>query len=168
MTNMRLALEWRYLRKKGDASAAFGWFVDYVVDGQSIFDRCVAPGGWHLTSALGWSPDRMSSGWHPATAVNETTARRLLLDAPPNTGDRVALFVCAQCADPACGRVTVRVERDAGEIVWRELADSGLGDVDGTWDHFPEEYADLGELRFEATAYQACIADLQRDPRTGP
>jgi hypothetical protein len=88
----------------------------------------------------------------------------LLPEQPPDLDGRVAIFVCWVCGDLDCGAVTVVIERDGDEIIWRDLANSypDYDSLDEAWVH-RREYPDLTELRFDSTAYPAAIAALPRE-----
>jgi hypothetical protein len=98
-------------------------FLDYIVDGRSLWeDHRVGP-QFHEVPALGWQP------W----AGDDDAAARLVLDAPPDLGDRTSIFVCAFCGVLDCGATSVVIERDGDEIVWRDPAsttpDYGVNEV---------------------------------------
>jgi hypothetical protein len=73
-----------------------------------------------------WSDHRLGPEFHeipplgslPVSADNDAAAR-LLLEAPPDLGERTAIFVCASCGDLDCGAISVVIERDGHDIVWR-------------------------------------------------
>ena len=139
----RFDLAWRWVPAPPNGSG--GWVVDYLIDGQSLFERCTKrmPGEAFLS---------------PITYSIEEDV--LLPEQPPDLDGRVAIFVCWVCGDLDCGAVTVVIERDGDEIVWRDLAHSypDWDSVDEAWVH--REYPDLSELRFDSTAYRAAIAAL--------
>jgi hypothetical protein len=92
-------------------------FLDYIVDGRSLWsDHRVGP-GFHEIPPLGWLPFAADNG----------AAARLILQAPPDLGDRTSIFICASCADLDCGAISVLIEREGDEIVWRDPA-SGTPD----------------------------------------
>jgi len=148
-------------------------FLDYVIDGQSLWTgRFVRDR--HEVPLLGWLPRR----------ADDDAAARLLLEAPPDLGDRTAIFVCASCGDLDCGATSVIIERDGDEIVWRHPGSTSrvwgseaLGKP--TWPEFPdrptsdrfavEVFRDAGfllwpdEWRFEGEQYRRAIAE-----RPGP
>jgi hypothetical protein len=102
----RFELRWSVLRRRRRVERAF---LDYVIDGRSLWaDRRV--GEFRQVPLLGWLP----------SAADDEAAARLLLDAPPDLGDRTAIFVCGSCGDLDCGATSVVIERDGDEIVWRD------------------------------------------------
>lgn len=122
-------------------------FLDFVVDGRSLYERH----GADFVAPLGWlAPDE-----------DRRAADRLLRKAPPDVDDRVALYVCPECGDLDCGVISARIERDGDAIVWRDLAFSSAGE-DGGWRHDTAGFADWPELRFEARAYWEAITDRPR------
>ena len=60
-----------------------------------------------------------------ATADGDAAAARLLLQAPPDLGERTSIFVCGLCADLDCGATSVIIERDGDEVIWRDPAATG-------------------------------------------
>ena len=100
----RLELRWNQWHGFGVS------FLDYIVDGGSV-----------------WSDHRVGHevneipllGWQPVSADNGAAAR-LVLEEPPDLGERTAIFVCGSCGDLDCGAFSVVIERDGDDIVWRD------------------------------------------------
>jgi hypothetical protein len=117
-------------------------FLDFEVDGSSLFDLLVARGHDCITP-LGWG-DR---------ALERATLRRLRLEDPPSfAGKREPLFVCAECGDLGCGAVTARISAAKGLVEWSDLAwqtDWGEPSRAG--------YEDVGPFLFEFRAYRAAL-----------
>jgi hypothetical protein len=82
---MRLELEWRDLQFSADLTCRF---LDFVVDGESLGGERYRAWG---ASVLG----------HGLADWEETSARRLLLEEPPEVDDRVALYVDPSTATSA-------------------------------------------------------------------
>lgn len=146
---MQLELEWREV-----PWGSFGPFkyLDFVVDGESLGnDRYRAWG----VSVLG----NGVSDWE------ETQARRLLLDEPPEADDRVSLYVDPLEGAMDGGAVTVIIEQQGDEIVWREAAWSSI-DSDAEpplyIGHRRDAYRQWPELRFNAAEYRHLIEGRQR------
>ncbi len=137
-----LELVWRDCPPGSEAGRRF---LDFVVDGGSLSDGF----GTGLVSCLGsFGPEH-----------DELSAARLLRKAPPDAGDRVAIYVCPGCGatDHECGAISVRVVREGDAIVWRDIA---FTNQDGdAFDHAP---MDRPELRFQAHAYWAAITNRPR------
>src|SRR5262245_31417960 len=148
---MQLELEWRTQQFSADG---FCTYLDFVVDGESLGnDRYRAWGVSVLGNGL--------AEWE------ETNARRLLLDEPPEVDNRVALYVNPWEGDIGGGPVTAIVERQADEIVWRDAAWSGfdsdeppsyIGHDRGAYRQWPPE------LRFDAAEYRRVIEERPRNP----
>jgi hypothetical protein len=120
-------------------------FLDYIVDGNSLYERH----GFDLISYLGWF----------VREEDEKAARRLLRDEPPDLDNRVAIYVCPEDADLLCGALTATVERQGPEIVWRDLANSYFDSVADSWHHDTTPFADWPELRFDAAEYWRAITE---------
>jgi hypothetical protein len=105
---LRFGLAWREWR--GDYQVHR--FLDYIVEGESVWDTLVRP-------AAG-NPEIAVLGW--LDARDDHAAARLLLDEPPDMGDRTAIYVCSIDADLDCGSIAVVVERDGDDIVWLDPA----------------------------------------------
>ena len=137
------------------------WFLDLVVNGAWLQD---AHGDHRFISPLG----------HGALSYEEEAARRLLLEWPPDVGDRVAVFVCAACGDLRCGAISFRIERDGADIVWSDPSYTDAEFEGGRararrrekarrsplWVHEPLDF--VSTLRFSQEAYRAVI--LNRPP----
>jgi hypothetical protein len=98
-------------------------FLDYIVDGRSLWSDHRVGLEFHEISPLGWLP----------VSADNDAAARLVLEAPPDLGERTAIFVCASCGALDCGAVSVVIERDGDDIVWRDPAsgtpDYGVNEV---------------------------------------
>jgi hypothetical protein len=127
-------------------------FLDFVVDGVSLYDRH----GADDISCLGWF----------TLDEDEQAARRLLSTAEPDVEDRVALWVCAECGDVLCGALTARIARNADEFIWRDFALSWRDHAAGRWVHETGPFADWDEIRFDAAQYQQAISG--RPPAAAP
>lgn len=119
-------------------------FLDFVVDGVSLYDRH----GADDISCLGWfTPEE-----------DEQAARRLLGTAEPDVEHRVALWVCAECGDVLCGALTAHIARSADEVIWRDFALSWHDHAAGRWVHETGPFADWDEIRFDAAQYDQAIS----------
>lgn len=101
-----LRLEWK--RREGGGGRTQRDYLDCVIDGRPLSEAV----GGDLASCLGWL----------APEQNAKAARRLLLEEPADLpGGRRSLYVCPECAELACGALTVVVERAGGGFVWRDF-----------------------------------------------
>jgi hypothetical protein len=134
-------------------------FLDFVVDGQSLYERFAdnaqAPYELYRADTIG------CLGWLGPEA-DADAASRLLGEAPPDIEDRVAIYVCPECADLFCGAVTARVERDGDEVVWRKFGWSEFNWTADRWEHEP--CAEWPELRFAADEYAEAIQLRSQSP----
>jgi hypothetical protein len=143
----RLTLEWRARRDVGDQFWDGSRFLDFIVDGESLYERHDED----LISCLGWLPAEM----------DEAAAARLLGVDPPDMGDQVGIYICPADADPLCGGISARIVRVGDDVKWENFAisypDWGVGTEE--WDHCP--LVRWPELIFDATQYDAVILDRQ-------
>lgn len=126
-------------------------FLDFEVDGKSLYDEVRAAGFDHIGAI--WLKPRVDEA---ADAV----VARLLADAPPDLpGGRVAVFVCPECGDLGCGAITVELVVGPTEVQWRDWA----------WqtDYDPEpDRAGLDDMRaihFDRASYEEAL----RSQRSG-
>ena len=149
-----------------------GWFLDHIVDGRPLWRDHRVGDELRELPVLGWQP----------VADDDAAAARLLLEAPPDLGDRTSIFVCGLCGDLDCGATSVIVERDGEEIIWRDPAATsrdyeprpGLSlsyrppppPPDEITVHvFREDCAEWPqELRFSASEYRRAIIDRPARP----
>ena len=123
-------------------------FLDFVIDGQSLWDSL----GTDMVSCLGWLPE----------PFNRAAIDRLLLRAPADfPNDRRSLYICPECADLGCGAVSVVIERDMENIVWRDFGYENNYDPDV----IREGFEDYPTIRFDASRYLEIIqAALMTSP----
>jgi hypothetical protein len=70
----------------------------------------------------------------------------LTSDVPVRTGHRVALFICPECGDLACGAITVRVSRNDLGVQWSDFAYENGYNAESKLDN-------IGPFEFEWGAY---------------
>jgi len=112
---------------------------DFVVNGVSLFAATQA-GECDMCGSL--SDPQLER--EIARRVNGGTAAMLTSDVPVG-GHRVALFVCPECGDFACGAITVRVSRTERGVEWSDFAYENGSD--------PASRLDLGPFEFEWAIY---------------
>ena len=123
-------------------------YRDIVVDGTALSTMVEGD----VISPFGWtSPDEQIA------AIN-----RLLRRASPDLpGGRVALYVCPECGDLACGAVSLVIDGAEGGLVWRDFGfQNGYDDTvhrDG--------YESLGPFFFDGYAYHQLWEELKSDAR---
>jgi hypothetical protein len=143
---MELQLEWRDRRLDGAAGRTVRRFLDFVVDGHSLYDRIEED----LVSCLGWLESE----------EDERAAQRLLGVEPPDIDDRVAVYICPEDGDVYCGAVTAVVGRRGNVVEWRALARTEMDWTKGRWHHEP--LTGMPQLGFDATQYEQVIAGRGR------
>ncbi|MGY8709331.1 hypothetical protein RAD16_26610 [Bradyrhizobium sp. 18BD] len=118
---------------------------DFVVNGVSLFEATQA-----------FEYDMCGSLSNPqyereiARRINKRTAAMLTSDVPVG-GHRVALFVCPECGDFACGAITARVARTERGVQWSEFAYENGSDA--------ASKLGLGPFEFEWAAY---LSEIER------
>lgn len=150
-----------------------GVFLDYILDGRSLWRDYHVGDERRELPVLGWQP----------AADDDAAAARLLLEAPPDLGERTSVFVCAFCGDLDCGATSVIIEHDGDEIVWRDPASTSLdwaSDPKRTFSRRPPRPPpaeiticvfrdDFGhwpvEFRFDADEYRRVIIERPRRSR---
>ncbi|MFF4895019.1 oxidoreductase [Streptomyces sp. NPDC001068] len=124
-------------------------FVDFVVDGYSLLRR--------LSDLDAVSP--LASDIPPAVLTAQV--RGLLLESEaPLPGGRYVIYGCPECEDLACGAVTVVIERDGDDYVWRDFA----WQTGERADLELNGYHGIGPFRFPGSGYREALGALLRDP----
>lgn len=112
---------------------------DFVVNGVSLFEATRA----FECDLCGCLSDPQFER-EVARRINETAAAGLTSGAPA-VGHRVALFVCPECGDLACGAITACVARTELGVQWSDFAyENG---------YEAASKLALGPFEFEWTAY---------------
>ena len=116
---------------------------DFVIDGRALGKILDIP---DVISGFGWTPADFEQAY----------ARRLALRAPADIEpDRVALYVCPECANLGCGAVTVSVEETDRGFKWSRFGfennyDPGMADF--------ESYVNVGPFEFDKDRYLGVLA----------
>jgi hypothetical protein len=134
------SIELKRSKRSGGGGQTEREYLDFMIHGVSLREMLKTT---NITS-LGWLP----SPWA------ERSVLRLLGKEPSDFPDnRQSLYVCAECADLGCGAISVVVERQSDEIVWRDFGYQNSYDdrVD------LESYEGVGPFRFKASAYTEAI-----------
>jgi hypothetical protein len=88
--------------------------------------------------------------YEEARRFNGKITNMLTSDVPVSGSHRVALFVCPECGDLACGAITVLVSRNDLVVQWSDFAyDNGY--------EARTELTDVGPFEFEWAAYLRVI-----------
>lgn len=124
----------------GGASRAERHFLDFVVDGQSLWEGVAKRRDMVSVLCAEFSAS------NTAKSVN-----RLLLTEDANCPhDRRSLFVCAECGDLGCGAVTLVVARQSESIVWKDFG------FENNYEEIVEVtgYERFGPFTFNAADYE--------------
>jgi hypothetical protein len=124
--------------RDGHTSRTERWTWDFVVEGASVRRQITG----ELVGVLGWN--------EPSDVK---AVAKLLGEAPADLApNRVALYVCPECGDLACGALTAAVTFESGSVVWSDLAwENGLDDDSG------RRRYDIGPFRFERSEYERAL-----------
>ncbi|KPI19911.1 hypothetical protein OK074_7713 [Actinobacteria bacterium OK074] len=120
-------------------------FVDFVVDGTPLLYR--------LADLDAVSP--LAADVPPAIFTAQIRGLLLETEAPLPEG-RYLVYGCPECADLACGAVTVVIEKDGDDFRWRDFAWQTGERVDLERDGYPG----LGPFRFRGDAYREALGTL--------
>jgi hypothetical protein len=134
--------------------------VDFLVNGASLFEATKA-GERDLCGCL-WAGDPSEQ----VKAMNRRVAGEFTFEQPTEiraangaiAGNRVALFVCPECAGLGCGAITLEVARDGNIVRWSRFAYQNDWTLENgeTLDDF-ECYASIGPFAFEWESYKSVI-----------
>ena len=118
---------------------------DFVVNGVSLFEATQA-----FKYDICGSLSNPQFEREVARRINRRTAAMLTSDVPVG-GHRVALFVCPECGDLACGAVTARVSRTELGAKWSDFGYENGFDA--------ASKLGLGPFEFEWASY---ITEIER------
>ncbi|MDD1531420.1 hypothetical protein C7U92_29690 [Bradyrhizobium sp. WBOS7] len=141
-------LELAVLHRSGGGSPAKKerYTFDFVVNGQSLF-AVTGAASFDLAGCLS-VPQR-----EPELSLrfNDELAQRLTA-VPIGGSYRVALYVCPECGDLACGAITALVSRSDGVVHWSEFAHENGDDSEA-------KISTVGPFAFDWTSY---VAEIER------
>jgi len=145
MASLEFAPTHRRGEHDGHISRTERWAWDFVVDGASVRLRIDAD----LVGVLGWNQ-----------STDVEAVAKLLGEVPADLApNRVALYICPECGDLACGALTVAVTLEADFVVWSELA------WENGYDDSARTAYDIGPFRFERPEYERALrAIVGRNP----
>ena len=145
MSSLRLEI----VKRAGGGGRSEVVFRDFVIDGTPLWPRLQAL-GFDVVTGLLDSPREWVHAY----------VDRLLLRATPDLPDgRVALYLCPECGDIACGLVSVQVAQKGDHIEWGAFASEG-GVGSEAW---RTPLTDLGPFVFPAADYAACLEHWRQE-----
>jgi hypothetical protein len=126
-------------------------FLDFVVNEQSLWE------------ALGKMHDMVSvlCAEFSVQATAKAADRLLLADAADLPNGRRSLFICSECGDLGCGAITVEVNKENGQIIWKHFG------YENTWENRVElgVYAEIGPFTFDAGKYERTLTQAKANFR---
>jgi hypothetical protein len=138
-----LSLRWG--RRKAGKYVTGRSYLDFVIDGRSLYKRLDSP---DAVTLLGWlEPDQ-----------HEAVISELLLLKPTALAEnRRELYVCPECGDIGCGSITAVVTKHGDRVIWSDFAHYVNYTDDGATDHAMSRkgYEHIGPFAFDAKAYAA-------------
>jgi hypothetical protein len=138
-------LELRWARRKGGPNVTGRSYLDFVIDGQSLYKRLKSRGNITL---LGWlRPEQ-----------HEAVISELLLLKPTELAEnRRELYVCPECGDTGCGSITAVVTKHGDRVIWSDFAHYVNYSLESATAHtlWRKDYARIGPFAFDAKAYAA-------------
>jgi hypothetical protein len=132
-----------------DASGGFDFVIDgrflreLVFEGQDVSQREVT---------------LLRRGLFPGPAHDQI--RRLKGELPGEFfPDRVWLYFCPACYDEGCGGISVRLQVEDQQVVWRDFRHDGVPDPEDDSEVFDDEddLSVLGPLVFDRTEYETSL-----------
>ncbi|MDA9426177.1 MULTISPECIES: hypothetical protein [Bradyrhizobium] len=138
------------LHRSGCPAKMERYTFDFVVNGQSLF-AVTGASNLDLSGCLS-VPQREPE---LALRLNDRLARLLTSAVPIGGSNRVALYVCPECGDLACGAITALVSRSEGVVHWSDFAHENEDDSE-------TKLMKVGPFAFDWTSYvteieQACV-----------
>jgi hypothetical protein len=142
------------LHRPGSRGKSERHSVDFLVNGRSLF---VATRAAQHDLCGCFSPDYAKSANELAHHENERLAKLFLFESPLQiASDRVALFVCPERSDPACGAITIQLRRRGQAMLWANFAyENGYDDERSD----SESYAAIWPFEFALGTY---LENIQR------
>jgi len=127
----------------GGASKSERHFLDFVINGQSLWEKVGRPRD--LVSVICYEYSREET----IKAVN----RLLLTEKAVIPADRRSLFICSECGDIGCGAVTAMVVRDGQEIAWKDFGYEN----DYEEKVLLDDYKQVGPYTFDFAEYETIL-----------
>jgi len=122
-------------------------FLDFCIDGTSLYDA-LTDRGFDDISCLGWGD----------VQGQQVAVDRLLCQAPANFGERISLYICAECGDLACGAISLVIQEDEGFVVWKDFGYQNTYEEDIE----RESLADVGPFYFDKHRYEELFTELKK------
>ena len=134
--------------RKGGAKKTARSFLDFTIDGDSLYAR------------LGEPLDLISPLWldHPAPDEKEKAIQRLLKQATGDLhSDRVSLYICPECGDLGCGAISAEIIFSENAVVWSDFGyENNYEDAVAR-----ERYESIGPFEFDRVAYETAFKHIK-------
>ena len=125
------------------ASKSERHFLDFVIDGESLWEKVGKPLDAVSVICLEFSREETID------AVN----RLLLTESAVIPHDRRELFICSECGDLGCGSVTLFVVRDGQSVVWQDFGYENNYEAELRLD----KYKQIGPYMFDWNEYESVL-----------
>ena len=134
--------------------------IDFFVNGISLF---TATNAYRHDLCGCFSPDYVTSENELTRNENQRIAKIFSFESPTEIGrDRVALFICPQCGDLACGAITFQLSRVGDTVRWSHFAhENGYDETETDFDG----YSAVGPFEFAFDGYREVIRSASSSHR---
>ncbi len=145
-------LELQPKERKGGGGKTGRAFLDFVVDGQSLYEL------------VGYQFDAVSclAQWSNMEETHKALNRLLLTEQADFPNNRRSLYVCGECGGFDCGAVSIIIEEQQEAITWHSFGH------ERSWEENLEEFEDIGPFVFNKAQYvvalEAAVKTLYFEP----
>ncbi|HUR37307.1 MAG TPA: hypothetical protein VM009_05790 [Terriglobales bacterium] len=142
-----LSTQLRERKRTTPESQAQRTFLDFCVDGRSLYDLL-------NRDCVSGVADKQ-----PASISVEFLERLKLATEADFPNNRRSLYVCAECGDLGCGAVSIAVAAKDGVVVWEDFGYENKYEDEV----IREGYEFIGPFRFNADAYAAVLEEAEKE-----
>src|SRR4029453_9807139 len=139
-------LELRPATRRGGGGKTHRDFLDFVVDGKSLYEEFCSR-GLDFISCLGGGSIESHRG---------SVDRLLLREKSDFEDNRYSIFICPECGDLGCGAISIKIAVDGDLIVWDAFGYENNYDPETP---LLDNYRDLKAIRFDHATYEAVLME---------